>query len=90
MLCWCDDPPPPRRRAHPLFSVSKPRIYIHILGRNEHALASKQTFHAARWAEKVQEREGSSAQGIPEASHWVTRDQPDQVNRKLDEFLADM
>ena len=50
----------------------------------------KQTFHAARWAEKVQAREGSSAEGIPEASHWVTRDQPDQVNRKLDEFLADM
>lgn len=50
----------------------------------------KQTFHAARWAEKVQEREGSMAQEVPEASHWVTRDQPDAINRKLDEFLADM
>ncbi|CAB1119295.1 unnamed protein product [Ectocarpus sp. CCAP 1310/34] len=48
------------------------------------------TFHAARWAEKVQEKEGSSSQGIPQASHWVTRDQPEEVNRRLDEFLADI
>lgn len=49
-----------------------------------------QTFHADRWAEQVQEKEGSSAQGVANASHWVTRDQPDEVNRRLDEFLADM
>eukprot|EP00904_Undaria_pinnatifida_P004311 jgi/Undpi1/13881/HiC_scaffold_9.g03532.m1 len=48
------------------------------------------TFHASRWAESVQERDGSSAQGIDQASHWVTRDQPDEVNRRLDEFLADL
>lgn len=50
----------------------------------------QQTFHSARWAEKVQEKEGSLSHEIPTAAHWVTRDEPDEVNRKLDEFLADM
>lgn len=49
-----------------------------------------QTFHASRWADEVHEKEGSAAHGIDQASHWVTRDQPDAVNRRLDEFLADL
>lgn len=54
------------------------------------ALFLFQSFHTDRWAEKVREREGSSADAVEGASHWVTRDQPDEVNRKLDAFLADL
>lgn len=47
-----------------------------------------QQFHADWWAAKIQRRQGSSSVAMTEAAHWVNTDQPDDVNRRLDEFFA--
>ena len=46
-----------------------------------------QTFHTDSWVEQVQDKEGSSAVAMTESGHWVTTDQPDEVNSRLDAFL---
>ncbi|CAM9573442.1 unnamed protein product, partial [Hapterophycus canaliculatus] len=37
-------------------------------------------FHADWWAKKVDEKKGSSAVAMTSSRHWVTADQPDDVN----------
>ena len=47
----------------------------------------EQPFHASWWAEEVDRKEGSASVPMTKSSHWVTRDEPDEVNRRIDEFL---
>ncbi|CAM9811986.1 unnamed protein product [Ectocarpus sp. 4 AP-2014] len=44
-------------------------------------------FHADWWAKKVNDKEGSSSVAMARSKHWVTTDQPDDLNRELDAFL---
>lgn len=53
-----------------------------------HVFFPMQPFHADWWAKKVDEKEGSSAVAMTKSRHWVTADQPDEVNRRLDAFLG--
>lgn len=47
----------------------------------------RETFHTDSWAKEVQDKEGSSSVAMTKSGHWVTRDQPDEVNSRLDAFL---
>lgn len=46
-----------------------------------------QLFHADWWAKTIDAREGSSSVPMSGSSHWITRDQPEDLNRRIDAFL---
>lgn len=48
---------------------------------------SMQMFHADWWAKKLDKKEGSGSVPMTGSKHWITRDQPDDLNRRLDAFL---
>lgn len=47
----------------------------------------RQMFHTDSWAKEVQDKEGSFSVAMTKSGHWVTRDQPDEVNSRIDAFL---
>eukprot|EP00904_Undaria_pinnatifida_P004312 jgi/Undpi1/13882/HiC_scaffold_9.g03533.m1 len=45
-------------------------------------------FHADSWAKEVDRKEGSAAFAMTKSAHWMAHDEPDEVNRRIDSFLA--